>query len=117
MPSVDLRVSAFTFRRMLAMDFSDAKVYTKRLSLPRFRFRQAQADRGQHPCHHLPQRLSVGAGTRDQDHEVVGVPTDPPDPKPLPSAPFTLIGCGHLLLVLPGEMLVEGRQGDISQKR
>src|SRR5713101_2677836 len=48
---------------------------------------------------------------------VVGVPTDPPDPKPLPSAPFTLIGCGHLRLVLPGEMLVEGRQGDISQKR
>ena len=49
MQDVDLRVSAFTFRRMLAMDFSDAKVYTKRLLLPRLRFHWIRNPRKSNP--------------------------------------------------------------------
>jgi hypothetical protein len=63
------------------------------------------------------QCLGVAAVPGDHDDEVVGVPDQPPVPETVPAASGPLDFRSHLLLPLPGEVVVERRQRDVGQQR
>src|SRR5450755_2804152 len=78
---------------------------------------EPQPDRGEDRLNLDLQRLSVGVGARYHHHEVVRVPNMAIHRKSLAAASLTVVIFGHRRLPDPGEVLVEGREGDVREAR
>jgi hypothetical protein len=82
---------------------------------PRLGLRQAQAHRGQHRRHLIPERFGVAAGAGDHDHEVVRV-ADQPHDRATSAAMLDTPPLRSERFPLAGEALVQHGQGDVGQQ-